>query len=412
MDRVSLPAEFIELLHLSLDEPICSRVIEAISNTSPSISIRVNPNKRVDSKCDSVVNLAKSLNRAVPWCNEGYYLDSRPSFTFDPSFHCGAYYVQEASSMAIGLVKPFLDSFGKAINILDMCAAPGGKSTHLISLMPNGSHFTANEFVRARVTPLRENLIKWGNHKVKVTNFTSSQILNYCLKSDSFFDFILVDAPCSGEGMFRKDSSAIKEWSREAVELCCSRQRSILKDMWGSLADGGYLLYSTCTFNIFENDKNVEWMKENFGAVVTPLISIEQALEWGVIVADCGGYRFLPGMVNGEGLFMALLHKPKAKERLNSLSGLKSLVEPESVESVLSYEPIFENSLNLPKWELDRDMAIKYLSKESIKLGESAPKGLLIFTYGGLNLGYGKNIGSRVNNLYPQNWRIRSSCGV
>ncbi len=412
MDRVSLPAEFIELLHLSLDEPICSRVIEAISTTSPSISIRVNPNKMVDSKCDSVVNLAKNINRAVPWCSEGYYLDSRPSFTFDPSFHCGAYYVQEASSMAIGLVKPFLDSFGKAINILDMCAAPGGKSTHIVSLMPNGSHFTANEFVRARVTPLKENLIKWGDHTVRVTNFSSSQIQNYCKKNNSFYNFILVDAPCSGEGMFRKDSGAIKEWSREAVELCSVRQRSILKDMWDSLADGGYLLYSTCTFNIFENDKNVEWMVDNFGATVTPLISQEQAQQWGVVTAECGGYRFLPGLVNGEGLFMALLHKPKRAEMLNSLSSLKTLVEQDTVEAILSYQPAFDNILNLPKWELDRDMAIKYLSKESIKLNESAPKGLMIFTYGGLNLGYGKNIGSRVNNLYPQNWRIRSSRGI
>ncbi len=522
----------------------------------------------------------------VPWCPNGYYLNHRPDFTEDPTLHAGAYYVQEASSMFLQILQPLLNPPqqhntghntgqtnntntphntvqpnstpplqntgqtnsttspagmgwlnlldplpGKGhLNVLDLCAAPGGKSTHLISMLPQGSTFTANEVIKSRVAPLRENILKWGNHNAKVISFDARDICSHTLQNNSLFHFILVDAPCSGEGMFRKDPSAIKEWSPENVQNSAARQKRILGDIWPALAPGGYLAYTTCTFNIYENDQNVEWMHDILGAEVIDLspllyslyldssttqpssatftashtsdalpatdalsasdtsetspatsdstslaIKIMEILEkWGIIPAPCGGYRFFPGIAKGEGLFFALLRKPsdcqeytkpaktkepfKTKEKnLNDIhktqkfltkqrtkAGFKSSenskpgtipgagansrnnssqnngnsygqnsrnnssqnnrnVQQIAPESALSTMP----KDNYPTVELTLDQARRYLRCQSITLPASTPLGMLKLTYGNLPLGYGKNIGTRLNNLYPKNWRIR-----
>ena len=220
-----------------------------VLSTSAPTSIRWNPLKN---------NNFSKKELPVPWCAEGYYLSSRPSFTFDPLFHAGTYYVQEASSMFLEvLVKHILPD--RPVRVLDLCAAPGGKTTHLASLLSSGSLLVANEVIKARSNILQENLMKWGTSNVVVTNNDPADF--HSLKG--FFDIVLVDAPCSGEGMFRKDNAAISQWSESHVNLCAARQKRILAHAIELLAPDGCLIYSTCTFAPEENQHNVNWMVEN-----------------------------------------------------------------------------------------------------------------------------------------------------
>ncbi|MDO9680173.1 MAG: RsmB/NOP family class I SAM-dependent RNA methyltransferase [Bacteroidales bacterium] len=307
------------------------KIIDALLNSEPTLSIRLNPFKPVGADVDSVANDAFKSGDRVPWCANGYYLSQRPQFTFDPALHAGAYYVQEPSSMFLEMLSPVLQSLSPR-NVLDLCAAPGGKSTHLISMLPLGTLITVNEVVKPRLSALRENILKWGvpgiqitskeahqfapndfsfksnhisNHNenqkvtsnsnininpnaspsinsnaIKIPNRTAEYYLNDFNRigpsenfSSDLFDFILVDAPCSGEGMFRKDPVAISEWSEENVMMCAARQKKIVREIWGALRPGGLLAYSTCTFNRYENDMNVAWMKRELGASI---ISLEE----------------------------------------------------------------------------------------------------------------------------------------
>lgn len=422
-------------------------VLDALFNSPPTISIRLNPSKPLSKEVSSIANEAQDKNERVPWCPWGFYLGQRPDFTEDPALHAGAYYVQEPSSMILQLLEPLLKN--KACNILDLCAAPGGKSTHLLSMIPQGSNFTANEVIKSRVAPLRENILKWGNHNAKVVSFDAREICSHALGTGNYFDFILVDAPCSGEGMFRKDPASVKEWSAQNVEISAARQKRILSDIWPALAPGGYLAYTTCTFNVYENDQNVEWMCNTLGAKVVDLspllyslymdstptqpvptasnslaIKVMEILEkWGIVPAPCGGYRFFPGITKGEGLFFSLLQKPdefpesqarvridkgngeafpgRDKSHKSKVSGHKSqLPAPEAALSLQTAD-------NYPTFELSLEQARQYLRCQSITLPPGSPLGMLKLTYGNLPLGYGKNIGTRLNNQYPKNWRIR-----
>lgn len=422
-------------------------VLDALFNSPPTISIRLNPSKPLSKEVSSIANEAIDNNEQVPWCPHGFYLGQRPDFTEDPALHAGAYYVQEPSSMFLQLLEPLLKN--KACNILDLCAAPGGKSTHLLSMIPPGSSFMANEVIKSRVAPLRENILKWGYHNAKVVSFDTREICSHTIGTGNYFDFILVDAPCSGEGMFRKDPSAVKEWSAQNVEISAARQKRILSDIWPALVPGGYLAYTTCTFNVYENDQNVEWMCSTLGAEVVDLspllyslymdststqpvptasnsfaIKVMEILEkWGIVPAPCGGYRFFPGIAKGEGLFFSLLRKPdefpesqarvrfdkgngeafpgRDKSHKSKASGHKSQLP--APEAALSLQP----ADNYPTFELSLEQARQYLRCQSITLPPGSPLGMLKLTYGNLPLGYGKNIGTRLNNQYPKNWRIR-----
>ena len=348
--------------------------------------------------------------------------------------------------MFLETLRPLLNSFTeKPIRILDLCAAPGGKSTHLISMAPPESHIVVNEVVKNRLPALKENIIKWGVHSVNITSREASAFASRSLESQQF-DFILVDAPCSGEGMFRKDPVAIKEWSEESVMMCAKRQRSILADIWPALAPGGYLAYSTCTFNIYENDLNLKWLREELGALPADLATIPADLAShsgtpvanpGIIAGKEGGFRFFPGLVRGEGFFFALFRKPfdepsgqpsgqslgQPSEKLskkpfsqtsgkqsykqsakqpNSHLQKKSDANPQIVpEDAFSILP----DLRFPTVELSKEDALSFLARRTIVI-KDAPLGYLLVTYGGLPLGYVKNIGTRANNLYPMNWRI------
>ena len=193
----------------------------------------------------------------------------------------------------------------KLSSALDLCAAPGGKSTLLRSLLPEDCMLVSNEPMRNRYQVLAENVQKWGYPNHAVTNLYPRDFV----KSKQHFDLILCDVPCSGEGMFRKDPATIAEWSPKNVERCWQLQREIVCDAWKCLNDGGLLIYSTCTFNTKENEENVRWFMEELGAEV---LSVPIKLEWNITGSLLEGftepvYRFIPGITRGEGLFMAIM---------------------------------------------------------------------------------------------------------
>jgi 16S rRNA C967 or C1407 C5-methylase (RsmB/RsmF family)/NOL1/NOP2/fmu family ribosome biogenesis protein len=417
--------------------------VEALESDIP-ISIRTNP-----LKTSQVLKLD-----TIPWCTNGYYLPIRPSFTLDPLLHAGVYYVQEASSMFLEqIVKQHITS---SVTMLDLCAAPGGKSTHLVSLLPTDSLLVANEYVRSRAYILAENLQKWGSPNVVVSNNDPKDLGALY----SFFDAVLVDAPCSGEGMFRKDAGAIDEWSVANVENCVLRQRSLLSDVWSCLKEDGLLIYSTCTYNREENEDTVKWMLDELGA---ELLTVQLDEVWGITATDFG-YRFYPHKTKGEGFFMAVLRKTEAQQTMRikpEKQGLKLskqqldlknyLLHPEYYtlsllrEKVVALpnlysdkiavlmkklklmqagiplaeakgkdmipEPGLALSIALDKSscnlaEVDWRTALSYLRTENIVLPDS-PKGYVLICYKGHPLGWVKNLGNRCNGLYPSEWRIR-----
>jgi len=322
---MELPVEFKEYAIAALGEEVASGLFDAIGSGEEITSVRVNPLKEVAASPNICVGMPEEcfpdylpaeVEERVPWTRLGYYLKERPVFTLDPLFHAGAYYVQEASSMYMELAmtaieKDFAGRYGGEelsgrgffdhdIAALDLCAAPGGKSTHLASLLGKDSLLVSNEVIKSRSVVLADNIAKWGCDNVVVTNSDPADFGAF----EEFFDLIVVDAPCSGEGLFRKEPEAVEEWSPANVELCAQRQQRILADIWPALKPGGYLVYSTCTYNKFENDGNLEWLKNK---ITSQLCTI--ASESGIILTKGGGLQFVPGRVKGEGQFMAVVRK-------------------------------------------------------------------------------------------------------
>ena len=464
---MNLPELFVERTRRLMGEEMCNALCEALEQQDTPVSVRMNT-----AKWEHV----PAHRSAVPWSEQGYYLDGRPTFTFDPLFHAGCYYVQEASSM---FVEQALRQYVTEPSVmLDLCAAPGGKSTLCRSVLPEGSLLVANEVMRNRSQVLAENLVKWGHPEVIVTNNDPADFTSL----ENTFDVMLTDVPCSGEGMFRKDPVAVSEWSLENVDTCWQRQRRILRDIWPCLKPGGLLIYSTCTYNREENEDNVAWIAETLGAEVLPL---EVPEEWHITGNLTGNafpvYRFLPHRMQGEGLFLAVLRKhgeaveaevsetsvrrEKTRKGAKEKGGKKvqTLTVPSLVKQWLREDEAYDcrvegtACLALPKawsalydrlkdqlrilhagvelgelkgkdWqphhslamsaalkkeafpeaELTYEQAIAYLRKEAVTLDASVPKGYVLLMYRGVPLGFGKNIGNRVNNLYPNEWRIRS----
>jgi 16S rRNA C967 or C1407 C5-methylase (RsmB/RsmF family)/NOL1/NOP2/fmu family ribosome biogenesis protein len=274
----------------------------ALESRPATVSLRVNPYKGFPAeRCGKY--------EKVPWCGTGYYLPERPSFTCDPLFHAGSYYVQEASSMfleqALLKIMTDMEPSRTQITALDLCAAPGGKSTHLLSLLPEGSLLVSNEVIRSRSAILSENMIKWGRSDVIVTNSDPKEFG----KLKHLFDIILADLPCSGEGMFRKDADSRSEWSIDNVKLCASRQKRIILDAWDALKPGGRLIYCTCTFNTEENEDNVYELAEELGAEI---VAVPVKPEWNTMGSLRHGipiYRFFPHRTCGEGFSLAVMRK-------------------------------------------------------------------------------------------------------
>lgn len=517
----ALPAEFVTSTHSMMGDSLYDSFAKALAD-EPPVSIRIN-----SSKTTAVPRDADGGGR-VPWCDDGYYLPVRPDFTFDPLLHAGHYYVQEASSMFVHrVISQYVTS---PVLMLDLCAAPGGKSTAALGALPPGSMLMTNEPMRQRAQILKENIQKWGCPDVIVTN-------NYprdYARSGLTFDVILCDVPCSGEGMFRKDSGAIGEWSPQNVDSCSRLQREIVADAWRCLRPGGLMIYSTCTFNTAENEENVRWACAELGATVLPVATSDA---WGISGSLLPGftepvYRFIPGSTRGEGLFCAVMRKgaddnstiaddtsiikgctagsgaeerplavsqrtgKKGGTRGNDATGrLRAMVaassgrqegaadilpetfklltassaasssssekfspasgkasasssEKSSSDTILALPPtlvpIYETasrSLNIlsagvtvghfkgrdlipdqslalstaltpgafPSADLTYAQTVAYLRKEAVTLPPDTPRGLVLVRYRGAPLGFVKNIGTRANNLYPPEWKIKST---
>ena len=419
-----LPNDFIEYTRPLFGEERWQRFLDVFSKPAP-VSIRLNPLKA--SPITALLEQEEHIHCApVAWCNEAYYLSERPNFTLDPLFHAGAYYVQEASSMFLDHVVRQLSTLNNqhsTINhqpstVLDLCAAPGGKSTLLRAALPYDVWLYSNEPNHHRANILMENIQKQGCPNVVVTN-------NYprdYRKAGMRFDMILADVPCSGEGMFRKDEKTIGEWSVENVMKCQALQRSIIEDIWPCLNDGGILVYSTCTFNTREDEENVQWIMENLGADIIP---IDIKPEWNITGSLLNGfnhpvYRFIPGVTEGEGFFMAVLRKkthdssqaPHGKSNarlLKIMSDTQELPFSDTTKPQVA-EALFVNTPKdkFPRVELSKADALRYLRHEALVLPPDTPKGFVIVTYMNLPLGFVKNIGTRANNLYPKEWKIRN----
>ena len=446
-----LPQSFIDSLD---DVPGLNKdaFVSLHENAQQVTSIRLNPLKPTPA-----INDLPSQT-IVPWCADGRYLSERPSFTSDPVFHGGAYYVQEASSMFLNCVIKEVYKNNTPARVLDLCAAPGGKSTLLAAALP-GSFIVSNEVIKTRVSVLAENISKWGSDNVIVTNNDPKDFK----KLPAYFDLLVIDAPCSGSGLFRKDAGAIEEWSEGNVEMCSLRQQRILADAIGVLSQNGYLIYSTCSYSRKEDEEICDWIIDQFS--LQPVkISVDSS--WGIIETASDkhaapAYRFYPDKLQGEGFFMACFQhtKPTDKyygysKRINANKQIKAIAEPflknaeeytlnDQKEIVVAFSRKWEGEIaaiekilnvrksgvaigtvkgkdliphhelalshllanNIPFVDLEKEDALKYLKRQELNI-ETGNKGWTLCRYKGINLGWIKVLPNRVNNYYPTNWRI------
>ena len=410
---MEFPAEFIEMLQkLTGDES--ESVISALKE-EPTVAVRFNSRKP---------GVRFEGMEPVKWCENAFYLPNRPEFIFDPLLHAGTYYVQDASSTIYEtIVKKISNEFGNLpLNVLDLCAAPGGKTTAMINVLPEGSFVTANEYEPKRVPPLKENLAKWGYPAVKVTNLDSSCFAD----GKTLFDIVAADAPCSGEGMMRKEKEAINQWRSSLVKSCARLQKEILQNAMKAVKPGGFLIYSTCTFNREENEENADFVAENKDFEPYDLDFPD---EWGImkgIETQLPVMRFMPHKTKGEGLFVAVFRRKgewhndnisaitnasaSPRDNKENKKGRKSAKQIVTIDEfsettkVLSTRPA---DIPYPVVNLSADEAVAYLRGEALKLPEKTPKGIVTVAFDNFNLGVVKNIGSRANNLYPKPWRIK-----
>lgn len=404
-----VPQAFIREMEKLLGAEEAARLAEAIDGT-PSVSIRLNRRKAMTGPEERV-----RYGTPVPWCESGLYLDSRPDFILDPLLHAGVYYVQEAASMVYEeTLATLLAGRPKGpLRILDLCAAPGGKSTAMLNAVARtfeGDDYllVANEFDRKRVQILKENLDKWGDPNVIITNSSTDAFA----RLGETFDIVAVDAPCSGEGMMRREPAARSQWSESLVRQCAGLQREILRNAACCLKPGGWLIYSTCTFNRTENEDNAHWLQEEFG-----LEPVEEP------------QRFMPHRERCEGLFAATFCKPEGESpaggvalrsreativRLKSAgirivsSGIehtvaKGTLEIPSSRSVLASDYVHGT---YPEVELTDADAQAYIRRLPLVLPPETPKGYVCVCYRGHPLGLVKNLGNRANNLFPAEWRV------
>jgi len=443
---MKLPEAFIQNL-TTLPEMDIPAFINALEDSSP-VSIRLN-NKN---------DYHPGHKNKVPWCENAFYLDERPLFTADPEFHAGNFYVQEASSMFLyQIAEKYLK---QCKTVLDMCAAPGGKSTLLCNVLSEDCLLVSNEIIRSRAMILAENIIKWGNDNVVVTNNAPEDFG----KLPGFFDAIVVDAPCSGEGMFRKDPGAIDEWSAYNVQQCAIRQKEILKSADLTLKNDGYLIYSTCTYNTDENEQNVLWFAREYQYdIINPDLN-----NFPGIVQSEAGLRFYPDKTKGEGFFISILRKKNTETQhfgtnyVKKIKPIKQFPVDENIlkkqqeyiitdngQQIIAYKHLHKNEMlllgeilntiicgislysrkgkdlipehqlalskvlnaeNFESAELSLKEAIAYLKRENIVLNDNN-RGYILVKYKGSPLGWVKNLGNRCNNLYPAHWRIRMNIG-
>ncbi len=426
---------------------------EAFEKTHSSgaqvVSVRINPAKPV-----SDFSHFHFSGYGIPWSDFGYYLQSRPSFTFDPLFHAGCYYVQEASSMFLEQALKQTVDLAVPLRILDLSAAPGGKSTHIQSLISKDSLLVSNDVIRSRANILKDNIIKWGCENVAVTNNDPAHFS----KMENYFDVVVLDAPCSGSGLFRRDPEAINEWSLNSVQLCSQRQQRILADIWPALKHDGVLIYSTCSYSAAEDEEICQWISANFSVESCPLTIRE---DWGIIESS-GGYRFWPDKVKGEGFFLACFRKKEGeadpvvriKRKPAELSGgqvriIENWVKKKEMRFIPHLNTVYswpENHFSnfsflleqlrvmyagvltgelvrdklvpahalamshkvaseIPRAVLTPEQSIQYLQRKDLKI-ETSGKGWQLVTCQQQPLGWVNVLHNRINNYYPKELRI------
>lgn len=440
---------------------------EAVHRSGEQVSsVRVNPAKAalLAAGIESY-KISLPISGNIPWTENGYYLKERPFFTFDPLLHAGSYYVQEASSMFVEQAMRQTLDLTRKLRVLDGCAAPGGKSTHLQSLISSDSLLVSNEVIKTRASILEENLVKWGGANVIVTNNDPSDFASL----PDFFDVMVIDAPCSGSGLFRREPEAIAEWSPHAVQLCSQRQQRILADYYPALAEGGTLIYSTCSYSREEDEQIIDWLLQTFDLESLPLKLDNQ---WGIVEVQTPGsqgfgYRFFPDQLRGEGFFLAAFRKKDGNEfhyRTSKKPKLQKASKAETAavmpwlkkdsavhlwkqqEQILAFPALLEQELlvvadnlylrnagitvgklagaqlvpdhslamstllapSTVAVSLKKEDALQYLRKEQVILSD-APTGWALVKYEDLPLGWVKILPNRVNNYYPSNWRILKS---
>ena len=454
-----LPEQFISRMQRELGVAE-AEVLCAALETEPSTSVRLNPAKMAEQKWGG---------GRVAWSDYGYLLGERPAFTLDPDFHAGAYYVQEASSQFAGYIVSMAVGGADAcmgLRVLDMCAAPGGKSTHYATLVGERGLVVANEINRSRAAVLADNARKWGLGNMVVTCNDSARVADF----EEWFDVVAVDAPCSGEGMFRKSDEACEQWSEANVAMCAERQWEILQNAFRSLKPGGVLLYSTCTFNRTEDEDVVGRACEEFGDELLAVDDIPIGDDWGVVMGREGvfqTFRFFPHRLTGEGMFMAVARKaglatsrrrmPKARRKVmeavdkrtaqelsrwvkeseqmrffaagDTLYGCRKehYDEVEALAGTLAViysgvamGQVFKGKLKpdgalalyagvnhdaVACCEVDEQEALKFLRKQDMDAAQFS-EGVNMVLYGGRPLGFVKRVGARVNNMYPNSLRI------
>lgn len=452
-----LPQQFIQ--SIANVQGFDKETFEAVHAVEEQItSIRINSAKNRDTKlpiADSAINNLKS----VSWCANGYYLAQRPSFTLDPAFHAGAYYVQEASSMFLWQAMQQIFANNTAQKVLDVCAAPGGKSSLLSSFFTNGL-VVSNEVIKSRAAVLVENMTKWGTDNTIVTNNDPKDFAVL----GAYFDAIVIDAPCSGSGMFRKDAAAADEWSLNNVALCSQRQQRIVADVYECLKEDGVLIYSTCSYSKEEDEDIADWIINTLGATS---IQLEIQQEWNIIETQSDehkafGYRFYPNKLQGEGFFIAAFRKnvpgneiklkqhniaTPTKQEIQVLQSFVNVPEQytffkhnteiraistewiNELKTLASYLYIKKagicigevkgkdfvphhelavstfNLSNIATVPLNKEQALQYLRRKEMTI-ELAIRGWALATYEGLGLGWMKVLPNRMNNYYPQEWRI------
>ncbi len=403
----------------------------------------------------------------IPWSTAGYYLNTRPSFTADPLLHAGAYYVQEASSMFLEEVLRQTVDLSVELKVLDLCAAPGGKSALIQSLLNDQSLLISNELIKTRVNILTENLSKWGTANVIVTNNDAASFK----RLPGYFDVVVVDAPCSGSGLFRKDENAIKEWSDQNVVLCSQRQQRILEDVMPSLKPGGILIYSTCSYSEAEDEHIAAWLVNDLHmqALQIKIADSWQIVETIPLLNNGYGYRFFPDRLKGEGFYVAAFKKnnevgeeERGKKHDQKRAGKLTKLSPAALKSIARYLhnsnsyfyllqngellalpfflekelPYIQSALylkkagisigtlirdelvpghelamsgqlapNIIRVEVSKENALQYLRRQEIT-GQIPGTGWAIITHRSLPLGWVKLLQNRVNNYYPKEWRI------
>lgn len=417
----------------------------------PPVSIRLHPIK------SGSIEMNTSGN--VPWCTWGRYLRERPSFTLDPLLHAGAYYVQEASSMFLHSMVQHLFPNATQLKVLDLCAAPGGKSTLLAAALDTSCLILSNEVIRSRCSILEENIVKWGYPNQWITSNDPKDFGAI----EGYFDLIVVDAPCSGSGLFRKEPLALHHWTDNNVSLCSGRQKRILADIWNSLKENGVLIYATCSYSPQENEEVLDWLATEFSATTIPIPTDAYP---GIVASESDnhsmmGYRFFPDKIKGEGFFIAAVRKtqatnsvkyPKTKTVAENKGALllKDKLQPDawscmenaegiaalssahrkdyellkqqlyfrkvgvSIGTITSKEwiPHHETALSIarshdiPQVEVNKETALRFLKKEALE-SLQLTKGWYLVCYKGLALGWIKALGNRINNYLPKNQRIR-----